>query len=262
MAPPSNRMIPRQRPIAALALRIMLFALVASGAQAEQQPSGQALKLLGLTINAKERCVDIEATVCLNEGSLELVACTKAGKVHESVVYVEARPIHIHTALLLIGAKNGNPAIRRPLDEEMDRWVDIPPKGDLIDVFLEFKSPEGKVVERPISDFIARNNGEDSDPGEDSPEAKKAPRFPHTFVFAGSQISAKGDAPKEYLADRSGHIISISTFGDELLCLPEVHSQENSALMWKIDPTHLPKRDTKVTLRLRLQKPPHPRPKP
>ena len=29
-----------------------------------------ALKLPGLTINTKERCVDIEATVCLDEGSL------------------------------------------------------------------------------------------------------------------------------------------------------------------------------------------------
>ena len=67
---------------------------------------------------------------------------------------------------------------------------------------------------------------------------------------------------QEYLADRSGHVISIATFGDELLCLPEVHSQDNGALMWRIDPTHLPKPGTKVTLRLRFQKAPASKPKP
>ncbi|HUT11365.1 MAG TPA: hypothetical protein VMY42_12770 [Thermoguttaceae bacterium] len=46
---------------------------------------------------------------------------------------------------------------------------------------------------------------------------------------------------------------AIATFGDELLCLPEVHSRDNDSLMWQIDSTHLPEVGTKVTLRLRPQ---------
>jgi hypothetical protein len=230
-----------------------------SPAGGDQKTDGPALKLPGLTLNAKERCVDIEATICLDDGALELVACIKDSKEHESIIAVEALPIHIHTALLLLGAKNGNPPARRPLNEELTRWADLPPRGDLIDVFLEFKDATGKLTERPISDFIARSAEHAPEPGagEDPP-----PRFPHTFIFAGSLLVDNGPGPKEYLADRSGHVISIATFGDELLCLPEVHSQDNGALMWRIDPTHLPKPGTKVTLRLRLKKDPASEPKP
>jgi hypothetical protein len=47
-------------------------------------------------INPEEWCVDVEAKVCLREGLLELVACTKDTKEHESLVVVEAKPSHIH----------------------------------------------------------------------------------------------------------------------------------------------------------------------
>ena len=36
-----------------------------------------------------------------------------------------------------------------------------------------------------------------------------------------------------------------------MLCLPEVHSADNGALMWRADPTHLPALQTKIILRLR-----------
>lgn len=110
----------------------------------------------------------------LSEGALELIACNKDGKIHESIVAVEARPSHIHTALLLLGANNGTPAMRRPVNEARTRWVDVPPTGDLIDVFLEFPDAEGKPVERPISDFIRRTNREGVDHAESGPEADEA----------------------------------------------------------------------------------------
>jgi hypothetical protein len=191
-----------------------------------------------------------------------LVASTKNGKVHESVIAVEARPVHIHTALLLLGARNGNPSMRQAVNKEQTRWIDIPPKGDLVEVFLEFKDATGKPIERPISDFITRNNDNGGGPATATSEPREAARFPNTFIFAGSHLRANGDAPKDYLADMSGHVISISTFGDELLCLPEIHSQDNGSLMWRIDPTHLPKRDTKVTLRLRPKNAGDSKPKP
>ena len=230
----------------------------ASASKGEPVPE---LKFPGLTINARERCLDVDGTICLSEGALELIACNVGGKVHESIVAVEARPSHIHTALLLLGAKSGSPAMRRAANEEQTRWVDIPPTGDLIDVFLEFNNAEGKAVERPISDFIRRRNGETVDRKKSGPEANKVQSIPHAFIFAGSHLKADGDGPRGYLADISGHVISMSTFGDELLCLPEVHSHQQGALTWEIDPTHLPKKGTAVTMRLRLKKSPEPEPK-
>ena len=219
------------------------------------------LKLPGVEINLKEQCVDVASSICLVEGTLELIACTKDTKEHESIIVIEAISKHVHTALLLLGAIPGNPAMRKALDDEGTRWVDLPPRGGAVDVFLVFPDKTGKVVERPISDFIV-SVGDNNDPstGQVQTDTKKE-RFPtHTFVFAGSILDGEGTGHRRYLSDLSGDVISIATFGDELLSLPEVHADANDQLMWGIDGTDLPAVGTKVTLRLRPKLPVRPAP--
>ena len=214
----------------------------------------EAMTLPGLKIDLEKRCVDIDATVCLEAGTLELVACTKGTKEHESIVSVAARPAHIHTALLLLGANPGHPATRTQLGTaRTQRWVELPPAGDSIGAFLVFENSAGEVVERPVSDFIAPvgqppRGARDHTAKDDSPT--------HEFLFAGSHLHADGvDGERQYLADLSGHVISLATFGDELLCLPNVESQADGALMWQVEATTLPDVGAKVTLRLRPQNP-------
>lgn len=235
---------------------------------AAEKPAGAAtaeaprteFKLPGLVVNTVEKSVDVEAKICLVDGALEFIACTKDTKEHESIVVVSARPIHIHAALLLLGAKNGNPAMRVPIDKEGTRWADVPPKGSPVDVFLAWKDSDGKMVERPISDFIKRRDDDEMEVGAPASAPKagaekdKAEKFPNTFLFAGSLLGDPKETPRQYLAESSGHVISISTFGDEVLCLPDIHGQLNEALMWAVDSTHLPKLDTPVILRLRPKK--------
>ncbi|MBC8875772.1 MAG: hypothetical protein H8E44_40625 [Planctomycetes bacterium] len=250
-----------------LVLFVALFSNVSHGAQPAPEesavkPARKNVKLPGLVINFQERCVDLEGSICLDEGMLELIACTKQTKEHESIVVVHARPMHIHTALLLLGAQSGNPAMRRPIGEGGTRWVDIPPRGDPVDIYLVFSNKHGKAVERPISDFVTRS---EKDPDGlfgalegDAHEVDKDNRekFPKTFLFAGSLLVGDGPGARTYLADRSGSVISIATFGDELLCLPGVHAKANDTLMWQIDAMHLPEVGSKVTLRLRPQNKP------
>jgi hypothetical protein len=204
----------------------------------------EKLKLPGVKIDLDERCIDVDATVCLDAGTLELIACTNDTKEHESIVAIDAKAVHIHTALLLLGSKSGNPAMRKRVGEKEERWVDIPPAGGVVGVSLVFKNDAGKTIERPISDFITS-----TDRGADSEEA---PSFPgNDFLFAGSHLVDAGTGPRAYLSDRSGNVISITTFGDELLCLPEIHGHGNDSLLWQIDDTHLPPVGSKLTLRLR-----------
>lgn len=220
----------------------------AGATNATLQAALQKLSFPGVTINVQERCVDVEGSVCLHRGALELVACTKGTKEHESIVAIEARPMHIHAALLLLGAKPGSPATRQPLGDQAGRWVDVPPNGGAVDVFLVLKAEDGKMVEHPISDFIAPSNRR----FDDSASADQEARFPtHTFLFAGSILYGGGPGPRRYLSDQSGHVISLVTFGDELLCLPAIHSQDNDALRWQVDATNLPAVGFNVTLRLR-----------
>lgn len=212
------------------------------------QAALQKLDFPGVAINLQERCVDVESSVCLHRGALELVACTKGTKEHESIVAIEARPRHIHAALLLLGAKPGSPATRQQPGDQAGRWVDVPPSGGPVDVSLVLEGREGRMVEHPISDFIAPSRKRSAD----SASADNAAGFPtHTFVFAGSVLYGDGPGPRRYASDDSGNVISLSTFGDELLCLPAIHSQDNDALMWQVSATNLPAVGSKVTLRLR-----------
>ena len=227
---------------------------------AESRPPNPALeaaikklKMPGVAINLQERYVDIEGKICLDKGMLELVACTKGTKEHESIVAIEARPMHIHTALLLVGANPGNPAMRKPLDEQKERWIDLPPSGDAVKILLVFPDKAGKLAEHPISEFITRPSAESGVPREAAADKEGDRKFPHTFLFAGSQLVDDGPGPRKYLSDLSGNVISIATFGDELLCLPGIHSDDNEALAWQVNATGLPAVGSKVTLRLRQQ---------
>jgi hypothetical protein len=231
---------------------------------AETEQARKNFKLPGLVINFQQRCVDLDGSICLDQGMLELVACTKGTKEHESIVAITARPMHIHTALLLLGANSGNPAMRKAIDEQGTRWIHIPPRGDLVNVFLVFENDEGAMVEHPISKFIARSDkrpdelyAEEDDT--DDVDADKQIEFPHTFLFAGSLLRGDGPGPRKYLSDLSGNVISIATFGDEVLCLPGVHGLANDLLMWQVNATELPKVGTQVTLRLRPQVNPDPK---
>jgi len=217
------------------------------------QAALQKLSFPGVAINVQERCVDVQSYVCLHRGELELVACTQGTKEHESIVAIQAKPMHIHAALLLLGAKPGSPATRQQLGDQGERWMDVPPSGGPVDVSLVLEGEEGRRVEHPITDFIAPSGKRSEDPA----SAVKETKFPtRTFLFAGSVLYGDGPGPRRYLSDESGNVISLSTFGDELLCLPAIHSQDNGALLWKVNATQLPAVGSNVTLRLRPKRMP------
>ena len=228
------------------------------------EASADRLAFPGLTIDLKRRLVDLEATVCLDRGPLELIACAKGTKEHESILSLKAKPRQVHLGLLLIGAKNGKPAMRRRVESEgvSPRWIDIPPSGDPIAVSLVLQDKTGKPVEHPISDFVTRTSdqadgAEAAVTEEPNPEVAQGERdkpnlrFPDTFLFVGSHTIQDKQGQRQYLADVQGNVISISTFGDEVLSLPGSHSKDNGALLWQVNPKKLPKVGTVVTLRLR-----------
>tara|TARA_E500000331_G_scaffold192160_1_gene184699 strand:- start:309 stop:1607 length:1299 start_codon:yes stop_codon:yes gene_type:complete len=117
--------------------------------------------------------------------------------------------------------------------------MDVPPSGAPVDVFLVFDNEESaKPVEKPINEFITQEDGEIFST--------------NTFLFAGSILhSSDNNGPNHYMADKSGNVISISTFGDEVLCLPGLHSQVNTELYWNVAGDKLPDVGTPVILRLR-----------
>lgn len=223
----------------------------------QMSPDREEIALPGIKVLVKKGYIDVDAKVCLTEGLLELVACTKDSKEHEALIAIEAKAAHVHAALLLIGAEPGNPAMRKQVETDNGpRWVDILPRGQEIEVFLVLKNQKGEPEEHPISKFLIKglDEGYDGVPIERDKNENRA--FPtHTFLFVGSHVFKDGERDPVYVADESGNVISLSTFGDELLALPDVHGHDNAALQWAVDSTHLPDLDSKVTLRLKPKKP-------
>jgi hypothetical protein len=210
----------------------------------------EKLALPGVKINLDSWCVDVDSRVCLKEGLLELIACTKDTKEHESIIMIEAKPSHVHAALLLIGGRPGSPATQRMIEGEHPRFISTPPHGGPVEVFLVLKDAEGKETEHPISDFLVRA-GEDGSVGGGGKEEEAEGFTKDPFVFAGSMLVPDGNGPRRYLCDESGNVISISTFGDELLCLSGFHENANGSLMWSVNGEKLPGIGEKVILRLR-----------
>ena len=239
-----------------LALGVFLFSCVGWGEeQAPKLSTGvkealRKLNLPGIRLNLEERCIDVEATVCLREGLLELVACTEGSKEHESILAIAARPMHIHTAMLLMGAKPGTPAMRKSLEGARAQWIPVDPTGDPVRVSLVFPDSKGKQEEHAISKFISSVQP-DEIPGVST--KKRQEKFPSRFLFAGSHLLQDGSGSKRYVCEQSGNVISISTFGDELLCLSGVHGHQNDGLTWQVNPKGLPGIGEQVILRLRLK---------
>lgn len=216
----------------------------------------EKLEMPGVKINIDEWSVDVDADVCEDFGLLEVIACVKDTRDHESVVSTEAKPSHIHTALLLLGARPGSPAMQQMLEGDPPRFRTILPSGSPVDVYLVVKDDKGVASERPVNEFIIRAPEMYDAVGQPIPEEDtKKENFPtHTFLFAGSVLlPGEGDGPRRYLADTEGNIVSISTFGDELLCLPSIHDKSNESLVWQADSDLL--KAGKVILRLRPQRP-------
>lgn len=217
-----------------------------------EQEAVEQLDWPAITINLERQSVDIDALVSLRNGMLELIACSKGSKEHESIVCTEALPSHIHASLLLLRAKPGNPAKSELIDPTKSKWQHTPPTGSEVEVYLVVEDEEGHTQELGIDQFIRRfsRHHEPLSEGQ-TPDKSQDRAFPtKTFLFAGSEILKRPEHKPLYICDNTGNLISIVTFGDEVLCLPEINPHSNSSLVWEVEPLHLPPLGTKVTLRL------------
>lgn len=201
-------------------------------------------------------CVEVKSWVCLDEGWLEQIACSPATREHESLVVVKAKPSQIHAALLMAGFQPGTPG----------RWTfenntlgTIDPTGERLDVLVRYADPShgGAIVEHPIRKWI-RNGAEHQ--GRD-PSGGANDEFPDLpWVFGGSVIvpNPKSMGPGEhYIADESGSIIGLVTFGDEVIGFSRIFADQDAVQPreWEVNTAVIPPVGTEVTLILRKSSP-------
>ena len=98
-------------------------------------------------LDTQGKRVLIKSKVVLREGMLEMFACPKQTKEHESILAVDAKAYAIHAGLLVIGAKPGKPVqFYKPDPEEPRKYVEDynPPTGQRLNIFVQWKDQQGK----------------------------------------------------------------------------------------------------------------------
>lgn len=194
------------------------------------EPAPEGLVKLSKTgdvwFDAKRKAVVADGQVCLREGQLEMFACPKGSKEHESVVAVNCKSEEIHAGLLAAGAKPGKPV---SFDPEYK-----PATGQIVDVYVLWKDADGGKHQARAQDWVR--------------EFKSKRAMTHDWVFAGSGFWRDEETGKEHYKANGGDLVCVSNFPTATLDLPVESSQANGDLLFEAFTDHIPPRGTKVRL--------------
>jgi hypothetical protein len=223
--------IPLARTLLAASLSLFILALSVpiplSGAPAKKVAKTKQVKVgdnVILEIKGTEKRVIVKAKVCLREGALEGLLTRAMAKEHEYVLASDCDARHIHTALLLAGAKNGSPVSFFPKFKA--------PTGSTVKVTLRYKE-KGKVKTVPASSWV-RNH-----------KTKKV--LDRNWVFAGSRFvknPVKGK-PTIYLANH-GDLICLVNIETALLDLPVASPKKFDSRIYEAYTARIPPKGTAV----------------
>lgn len=178
-------------------------------------------------VDRERKLVVADGRVCLRQGVLELFACPRGGKEHESIVSIAGKAWVVHAGLLLIGAKPGTPV---EFDPEYK-----PATGVEVDIWVLWKDKEGMQRKVRAQQWVR--------------EAATGKEMSHKWIFAGSSFYKDEETGKEsYRADITGDFICVSNFATATLDLPVMSSADNADLLFEPFTERIPPIGTHVRL--------------
>ncbi len=179
----------------------------------------------GVRIDWDARVVEVDGEVVLRKGPLELFACSRRTREHESIVVIHAQPMHVFQAMGLIGMAPGSPV---RFDEAGEQW--LPPTGERLQLSVRYAEAETVRLE-PLENWLS------------GVETKRTPpSLP--WVFAGSRTFEDG----EFAADDEGTVICVVDFDTALITVGALHSADNEELWLEANTEEIPPLGTPVTL--------------
>jgi hypothetical protein len=176
-------------------------------------------------IDPQRKLVVVDGEVAVREAGLEMFACPKGSKEHESVIAVNSNAQLVHAGLLVVGAIAGHPVQFDP------KYV--PATGTTVDIFVLWQDDKGKHKVR------AQEWVKDTKTGEE---------MKHDWVFGGSGFWTDPTTGEKYYHADGGDFICLSNFSTATLDLPIESSQTNDALLFSAFTERIPPRGTKVRL--------------
>ena len=180
-------------------------------------------------LDSKRGVVIVDGQVSLRRGMLEMFACTRNTKEHESIVSANTQAFLVHAALLRLGAEPGHPVAFVPEYK--------PPAGTEVQIEVQWRDPEGREHTARAQDWIR--------------DLRTGEAMSHAWVFAGSRFWTDEETGRQYYQAEGGDFICVSNFSTAMLDVPIKSSQSNDALEFEAFTERIPALGTPVRLLFR-----------
>jgi len=209
----------------------------ASAAQpADKPPEGVVplSKKHAVWVDAKRKTVIVDGKICLREGQLEMFACPKGTKEHESIIALNCLPEEVHAGLLACGAKPGTPV---KFDPEYK-----PATGEIVDIFVLWKEPDGTSKQVRAQEMVKH--------------VKTGKAMEYDWIFAGSGFFKDEQTGRLHYQANGGDFICVSNFPSATLDLPVASTDANGGLLFHAYTENIPAKgtDVRVVLVPRIKK--------
>ena len=189
------------------------------------QPGGSGKFQIGkVRFDSRKREASFPAQVNLRDALIEYAIVGKTGKRHESLLMTEAAPVHIHLAMLLLGAKDS------PQKSKDNRL----PSGQAIDILISWQE-DGKEQTGRLEDWIIV--------GEDQLPAGKG-----KWIYNGARIE-RG----QFTASADQSIVALILDIHALVNNPRTGNENDE--IWFPHEAKIPALGTKVQVTFQLEKP-------
>jgi len=176
-------------------------------------------------LDKAKRTVTFPAAVNMSEGMLEYALVTTYGKLHESLLVTEADPLHLHLAMLLIGAKGGTNRLAASGTE----LIEV--SGDQVRLWVNWKA--GAAERRvPMEDLVFNLE-------------THAPVSRGPWTYNGSRL-----IEGQYLARLDGSIIALITDPDALINNPR--PGRDNDVIWLVNTNAIPRAGTRVQVAIEI----------
>jgi hypothetical protein len=180
-------------------------------------------------VDPNKGVVIVDGQVSLRRGMLEMFACLRNTKEHESVVTADTQAFLVHTGLIMVGAEPGTPVQFVPKYK--------PPTGTEIEVTATWRDAEGKEHTVRGQEWVR--------------DVRTGKELAHPWVFAGSRFYTDEETGKQYYQAEGGDFICVSNFSTATFDIPVPSSQSNDALEYEAFTDRIPPLGTRVRLTLK-----------
>ena len=175
-------------------------------------------------MDTKRKAIVVDGKICLREGQLEMFACPKGTKEHESIISLNCLPEEVHAGLLSLGAKPGTPVKFEPVYKSAT--------GEIVDIFVLWKEADGTTKEVRAQEMVKH--------------AKTGKPMTYDWIFAGSGFYKDEMTGRLHYQANGGDFICVSNFPSATLDLPVESTDANGGLLFHAFTENIPPKGTEV----------------